>query len=117
MDNTMKHLLITAAALAAIAATQPAAADVIDAKFSGLVATQVNTSFAVGAEITGEFVYDTATSRYLSFAVGGQSVAPGYLSTATITPDLFSAIYQAQLSPVPLPGSRNSTFTVDLEGQ
>jgi hypothetical protein len=117
MDNTMKHLLITAAAVAAIAAFQPAAADVIDAKFSGLVATQVNTSFAVGAAITGEFVYDTAASRYLSFTVGGQSVAPGYLSTATITPDLFSAIYQAQLSPVPLPGTRNSTFAVDLEGQ
>lgn len=113
----MKHLLVTAAALAAISATQSAAADVIDARFSGLVASQLNTSFSVGAAIGGEFLYDTSTSRYLSFVVGGQSIAPGFVSTATMTPDLYSAIYQVQLSPVPLPGTRNSTFTVDLEGQ
>ena len=113
----MKHILATAAALAAAAIAGPAAADIIDAKFSGQVATQTNTSFAVGSAISGEFLYDTATSRYLSFVVGGQSVAPGFLSTAAITPDLYSAIYEAQLSPVPLPGVRNSTFTVDLEGQ
>ena len=117
METIMKYVLATAAALAAAVIARPAAAEVIDAKFLGQVATQTNTSFAVGSAIDGEFVYDTATSRYLSFVVGGQSVAPGFLSSATITPDLYSAIYQAQLSPVPLPGSRNSTFTVDLEGQ
>jgi len=117
MESTMKHLLVAAAALAAIAATQSAAADVIDARFLGLVASQLNTSFSVGAAIAGEFLYDTSTSRYLSFVVGGQSIAPGFVSTATMTPDLYSAIYQVQLSPVPLPGTRNSTFTVDLEGQ
>lgn len=113
----MKHILATSLALATVAISGPVAADVIDAKFSGLVAAQANTSFATGSAINGEFVYDTATSRYLSFVIGGQSVAPGFLSTATLTPDLYSAIYQAQLSPVPLPGTRNSTFTVDLEGQ
>ena len=113
----MKHIFATAVAVAAAAIAGSASADVIDAKFSGQVATQTNTSFAVGAAINGEFLYDTVSSHYLSFVIGGQSVLPGFLSTATITPDLYSAIYQAQLSPVPLPGTRNSTFTVDLEGQ
>ena len=81
------------------------------------MASQTSTSFAVGAAVSGEFVYDTAASRYLSFVVGGQSVAAGFASMASITPDLYSAIYHAQLSPVPVPGTRNSTFTVDLEGQ
>ena len=113
----MKHVHVAVAALVAFGAAQPAAATVIDAKFSGTVESQTSTSFAVGAAVSGEFVYDTAASRYLSLVVGGQSVAAGFASMAAVTPDLYSAIYQAQLSPVPLPGTRNSTFTVDLEGQ
>ena len=113
----MNNLRLAAAALAGAAAAMPAAATVIDAKFSGTVASQTSTSFAVGAAISGEFLYDTAAAQYLSFVIGGQSVASGFASTAAVTPDRYSAIYQAQLSPVPLPGTRNDTFTVDLEGQ
>lgn len=112
----MKRLLNFAAAVAAIAATLPAHATLIDAKFSGTVGSQTNTSFMVGAAIVGEFVYDTVVAKYLSFTIGGQSVAPGYTSSASITPDLYSAIYQAQVSPVQQGGAINSTFTVDLEG-
>lgn len=112
----MKRLFILAVAVTAISATAPANAALIDAKFSGIVDTQINSSFAVGAAIAGEFVYDTAHARYLSFIIGGQSVAPGYASTAAITPDLYSAIYRAQLSPLIQGGTLNSTFAVDLEG-
>jgi len=116
MDNTMKHLLVTAAAARRDAATQPRLPTSHRRQFSGLVATQVNTSFAVGAAITGEFVYDTATSRYLSSL--SRTVGRARLPVdSDHHADLFSAIYQAQLSPVPLPDRRNSTFTVDLEGQ
>lgn len=111
----MKRLLTLAVAVAAFATTLSAHASIIDAKFSGTVGSQTNTSFSVGAAIAGEFVYDTFIAKYLSFTVGGQSVAPGYASSASITPDLYSAIYQAQLSPV-LGGTINSTYTVDLEG-
>lgn len=111
----MKRLLKLAVAVAAVATSLSVHASVIDAKFSGTVASQVNTSFAVGTPISGEFFYDTFAGRYLSFMVGGQSVAPGYSSSASITPDQYSAIYQAQLSPV-LGGAVNSTFAVDLEG-
>lgn len=111
----MKRLLKLAVAIAAVATSLSAHASVIDAKFSGTVGSQVNTSFAVGTPISGEFSYDTFAGRYLSFMVGGESVAPGYSSLASITPDQYSAIYQAQLSPV-LGGTVNSTFAVDLEG-
>lgn len=90
-------------------------ASVIDARFNGTVTTQTNTTFAVGGVIAGEFFYDTALQRFLSFTIGGRSVAPGYTSSASMTPDRFSAIYQAQVSPVS-GGANNSTFAVDLEG-
>lgn len=111
----MKRLLKLAACVVAVATTLSAQADVIDAKFSGTVASQTNTTFAVGAAIAGRFVYDSYTDRYLSFTVGSQSVAPGYASSADITPDLYSAIYQAQVSPVQ-GGTFNRTFSLDLEG-
>ena len=111
----MKRLLQLACAATAILATAPASATLIDARFSGLVDSQRNTTFVTGAAVAGEFIYDTLTSRYVLFTIGGQSVAPGYLSSASITPDLYSAFYQAQLSPVVSGGTVNSTFTLDLE--
>ena len=112
----MKRLLSIAGAFVALAAAAPAHAFLIDARFAGIVDTQRNyPTLPSGASVDGEFVYDTATSRYVSFTIGGLSVAPGYASTASVTPDLYSAIYQAQLSPVP-GGTLNSTFNLDLEG-
>lgn len=90
-------------------------ASVIDARFNGIVNTQTNTTFAIGGTIAGEFFYDTTLQRFLSFTIGGRSVAPGYTSSASVTPDRYSAIYQAQVSPVS-GGASNSTFVVDLEG-
>ena len=111
----MKRFLMHAAAIAAAVSTFSATAAVIDAKFTGTVDTQTSTAFAVGSTLSGEFKYDTAAGKYLLFTIGGQSVAPGYASSGTLTPDLFSAIYQAQVSPLS-GGTVNSTFNVDLEG-
>ncbi len=107
--------MFLATALTAAISAPPAHADVLDATFSGTVSTQSGTAFVVGAAIGGEFTYDTDTGRFLSFEVGGRAVAPGYASSAAITPDLFSAIYQAQVTPVGQPGASNSTFSLDLE--
>lgn len=101
--------------IAALGAS-PVRAAVLDATFSGTVASQAGTSFAVGNAISGEFTYSTDLNTFLTFVVGGNSVAPGYGSSAAITPDQFSALYRAQLSPVQQGGTLNSTFTVDLEG-
>ncbi len=110
----LKSALARLAAVLAVAATGAAEANILDARFGGTVDTQTNTSFTTGAAITGEFLYDTVVGRFLSFTVGGQSVAAGFASSASITPDRYSAFYQAQVSPLS-GGSTNSTFVVDLE--
>lgn len=104
------------AAVALAAATLSAQATVLDAKFSGTVDSETNSGFAVSAPITGAFRFDTDTGKYLTFTVGGRSVAAGYASMADMTPNGVSAIYQAQVSPV-TGGSLNSSFTLDLEAQ
>jgi hypothetical protein len=111
----MKTLLKSLLALTVATAALSAQAALINATFAGAVSSQSGTGINVGSPISGAFVYETALSRFLSFTIDGQSVAPGYTSSANITPDQFSAIYQAQVSPV-LGGTLNSTFTVDLEG-
>ncbi len=110
-----KSWLFSPLAVAA-AAVSPAQADILDVRFSGVVASQAGTSFSVGGAINGEFTYSTDTNAFLGFTIGGVSIAPGYASTALLTPDLFSAQYQAQLSPVQQGGTLNNTFAVDLEG-
>jgi hypothetical protein len=112
----MKRLLTLAVAVAAVASPLSAQAAVLDVNFSGLVQSQTGTTFAVGSPISGEFLYDASSSTYLSFKIGGYSVAPGYASSASVTPDQYSALYTAQVSPVPLGGTINSTFSLDLEG-
>ncbi len=111
----MRHFLRIAAAVAAIVTSICAHASFIDANFFGTVSSQVNAGFGLNSPITGEFIYDTSSARFLSFTIGGQTIAPGFASTAAITPDLFTALYRAQISPVQQGGTVNSTFTLDLE--
>ena len=116
----MKKALILAIAATVAAAVTPALAadapgEVLDVTFSGIVTQTVGgTGYAVGATVSGEFVYSTTTSSYDFFAIGGQSIAPGFDSSALITPPLTDAIYQAQISPVATGGTINNTFNVDL---
>jgi len=110
----MKTVLLLSLPLLAL--SLPANATILDATFRGAVASQAGTSLAVGSAISGEFVYDTTTNAYRSFAVDGQSISAGFSSSASLTPDLLSAIYKAQISPLSQGGTVNSTFTVDLEG-
>jgi len=110
----MKSFALLAVALAAAALTHSARADVLDVKVTGIVDAQIDSGLAVGDAVIGEFVFDTASLKFSSFTVGGRSVAPGFTSAADITPDLYSALYKAQVSPVQ-GGTQNSTFAVDLE--
>lgn len=112
----MKRLFSLAVTFVALTAATQAHASLLDTRFSGTVDSQINSAFTVGSAVAGTFVYDTVLARFVSFNIGGLSVLPGYASTASITPDLYSAIYQAQVSPVGQGGNLNSTFSVDLEG-
>ena len=112
----MKNSLKLSAACVALVTTLAANADTIDAKFTGQVASQTGTSFVVGSALSGEFIFDTVSSSFTMFQIGGQSSAPGYVSKADITPDQFTALYQAQISPIVSGGMLNSTFVLDLEG-
>jgi hypothetical protein len=111
----MKRVSILAAAFVAAITSLSAHADVLDAKFFGTVQSQNNAGFTIDSPISGEFFYDTDSQKYLSFSIGGQSVAPSFASTASLTPDMFTALYRAQVSPVATGGTLNSTFTLDLE--
>ena len=110
----MKTIRILVPVLALTAALSTHAA-VVSASFSGLVQTQSNTSFATNSAISGSFSFDTGSNTFVSYVVGGQVVAPGFASVVNFTPDMFTALYVAQLSPVPQGTSTNSTFTLDLE--
>jgi len=108
--------MIVLASLALLAATAaPVHATLIDTKFTGTVASQAGTSFALGSTISGEFLYDTGTNAYVFFTVGGVPIPGGFSSSAALTPGGFSAIYKAQISPVAQGGTVNRTFTLDLE--
>ena len=110
----MKRALFVLA-IAALAAAIPATAAVYDVSFTGTVfQTQGATGEAVGNTVTGHFDLDSVTGNYLDFMIAGQSVAPGYLSSASIGPALTDAIYTAQVSPVASGTSSNSTFSLDL---
>jgi hypothetical protein len=115
MERIMPRLVTLALFSAAVLTPLTAHAIPIDITFMGTVQSQIASGFSVNSPISGEFAYDTATGKYTVFTIGGRSVAPGYASSADVTPDMFSAIYQAQLSPVQQGGTLNSTFTLDLE--
>ena len=97
----MQRILMLA--LVAAAAALPARADNLDVTFSN------------GTD-HGEFVYSTGANAFLWFNIDGRSIDSGFDSSASVTPDLYSAIYQAQISPVSMGGTVNETFVLDLEG-
>jgi PEP-CTERM motif len=111
----MKAVFTLSLAVAALVTTVSAQAVIVDAKFSGVVQSQSGTTFATGAPISGEFIYDTVTSQYTSFVIGGLSVATGYESKADMTPDGNSVLYQAQVSAALTGGPVNNTFALNLE--
>lgn len=113
MKRTLPVLAI--AALAVVSAAPAHAAAIYSASFTGIVyQTQGATGESVGSTVTGNFDLDSGTGDFLDFTIAGQSVAPGYLSSATIGPALFDAIYTAQVSPVALGTPSNSSFSLDL---
>ena len=112
----MKRLALLSFALAAAFTTLSAQAVVVNASFTGQVQSQTGTGFAPNTPISGSFAYDTASASFVSYVVGGESVATGYTSAASLTPDGYTALYTAQLSPVQSGVSVNSTFSLDLEG-
>jgi hypothetical protein len=115
MEISMKTSSSIALAIAALASAASAQATAIDATFTGVVQSQIGTGVGVNSPISGEFIYDTALSAYTLFTIGGLSVAPGFASQADLSPDHYTALYTAQLSPVATGGDVNSTFSVDLE--
>ena len=62
----------------------------------------------------GHFDLNSVTRNFLDFTIDGKSVAPGYMSSASIGPALFDAIYTAQVSPVSTGMPSNSSFSLDL---
>lgn len=90
-------------------------ADTVLVDFTGTVSSETGTSYAVGAAISGSFAYDTTSASFLSFAVGGQHIPTGYTSSVSFTPDMYSAFYIAQISPLQPGVTVNRTFTLDLE--
>lgn len=110
----MKRISNLVAAMALATTALSSQATLLDAKFTGTVDTETNSGFAVNSAVHGEFIFDTDTGEYLMFTVGGRSVLAGHASSADITPNQVSAIYQAQVSPV-TGGNVNSSFVLDLE--
>jgi hypothetical protein len=47
-------------------------------------------------------VYDTATGAYTSYTINGKSISTAYVSSASVTPDM----YVAQISPVTTGGTK-----------
>ena len=103
-------------ALPLLAGAAPASAAILDAQFSGPVLSQTAAGLAVGSRISGEFIYNTDAAAYVLFTIAGDTASGNAGSSATITPDGFTALYQSQLSPVQQGGTVNNTLTVDLEG-
>jgi hypothetical protein len=113
MKRTLSVIAIAAAAL--VSAASAHAAPIYSVSFTGTVfQTQGATGESVGSTVTGHFDLNSGTGNFLDFVINGQSVAAGYLSSATIGPALTDAIYTAQVSPVALGGTSNSTFSLDL---
>jgi hypothetical protein len=54
-----------------------ARAALIDASFTGAVASQFGTDYTVGQTLSGSFVYDTSAGQYTSFIVGSYALPSG----------------------------------------
>lgn len=113
----MKSFFALALIAAAAVAAPVAQAAVIQADFTGTVQSESNSGVALNSALSGQFRFDTVSSSFLWFRIGGQSVPAGFSSTAATTPDRYTALYTAQVSPVVAGGDLNSAFTLDLEGQ
>src|SRR5215467_8188898 len=113
MKNNLSALAI---ATLAVLSAAPAYADVLySVNFTGTVyQTQGATGQSVDSTVTGHFDLNSTTASYLDFTIAGKSVAPGYVSFATIGPARTDAIYTAQVSPVSSGMPSNNTFTLDL---
>jgi PEP-CTERM motif len=116
MESHMNRISNLAFAAIALLTTVSAHADTYTATFSGLVQTQINSGAAVNSPISGQFVFDTTKPGFTGFTIGGQSIAAGFASQADLTPNGYTALYEAILSPVAVGGDVNSTFSVSLEG-
>ncbi|HTA47727.1 MAG TPA: hypothetical protein VK789_35055 [Bryobacteraceae bacterium] len=103
------------AALTAVSAAPSHAAAIYTVNFTGTVyQTQGATGVSVGNTVRGHFNLDGSTGNFLDFTIAGQSAAPGFLSSVSIGPALYDAIYSAQVSPVALGTPGNNSFFVDL---
>jgi len=110
----MKHTL-SFLAIGALAVVLPAQATMYSVNFAGTVYQTVGaTGEAVGSTVTGHFDLNSTSGSYSDFTIAGQSVAPGYQSSAVMVPAFTDAIYTAQLSPVSAGGTSNSSFSLDL---
>ncbi len=117
----MKHFWLLPLSAAAVSAVllgaAPAQAAIYDARFTGVVASsQGSTGFATGSTVTGEFIYNSSTTTYSLFTVGGVAATAPSTSLASLTPDKSTALYEAQASAVQQGATTNRNFAVDLEG-
>jgi len=120
-EVSMKHFWLLPLSAAAVSAVllgaAPAQAAIYDARFTGVVASsQGSTGFATGSTVTGEFIYNSSTTTYSLFTVGGVAATAPFTSLASLTPDKSTALYEAQASAVQQGATTNRNFAVDLEG-
>ncbi len=112
MKSTLSVFAV--ASFAAICSLPAHAATIYSVSFTGSVTqTQGSTGESVGSVVMGRFDLNSV-SGFSSFLIDGRSVAAGYVSSATIGPALFDAIYTAQVSPVATGTPSNSSFSLDL---
>jgi hypothetical protein len=108
-------VVLAIAVWAAVSAAHASAETIYSASFTGTVnQTEGATGESVGDTVSGEFDLNQTTGEFLDFTIDGQSVAPGFLSSAGIGPALFDAIYTAEVSPVSSGLPSNSSFSLDL---
>ncbi len=113
MKNTLSVLAI--ATLAVLSSARAHASTIYDVNFTGIVSlTQGATGESVGSTVMGHFDLDSSTGDYTDFTIDGESVAAGYMSSASFVPSMTDAIYTAQVSPVSTGEPSNSSFSLDL---
>lgn len=99
-------------------AAAPAHASFLEVTFTGTVTSNQGNSFTAGQTINGSFGYETSNGTIANFQVAGVSAQPPFNTIVQVAPAVlnpFSAIYEAQTSPVQQGGNQNQTFNLDLE--